>query len=474
MASRGKYISRDLRLKSLSVTTLTVTGLTATRVVFVGTGGLLTDDSGFTFNASTNALSVDGEVIATVTATTRAFVATASGGDRVQIIPNATGNGGQIRGVNNAQTDFEPLTFTGETIDLNYRTGVGTSTSGFTLNTSGNVVITNDLAVNGGDLTSSATIFNLLNATVTTLNLGSAVTTGRIMAAGGSLGIGSAASNIARVLVGGSFTSGGAGDATYGLLVGSTITGATGDTTRITHAGIIPTSTVTQGASETISVVSTAHFTEPVITVGTGDTVTVAATVYIASAPTEGSTNDALHVAAGTSRFLGNVITDTILSVGTTATVFNTVATTVNAFGAATTISIGASTGTTTINNDLTIGDELTVNGAGVSIIGGDLRVNGGVFGGGTSLSLGEAASTARWQINALGRFVAASNLGFAHGTSALATNATEGFLHIQSCAGAPTGTPASIPTGQIPTVYDSTNNRIYFYNGSWRSVAVA
>lgn len=69
---------------------------------------------------------------------------------------------------------------------------------------------------------------------------------------------------------------------------------------------------------------------------------------------------------------------------------------------------------------------------------------------------------------------VSNANLRFSHGTSALATTATEGFFHIQSCAGAPTGVPATIPTGQIPTVYDSTNNRIYCYNGSWRSVAVA
>ena len=76
--------------------------------------------------------------------------------------------------------------------------------------------------------------------------------------------------------------------------------------------------------------------------------------------------------------------------------------------------------------------------------------------------------------VGSLGGFVFGGNYRFAHGTSALATTATEGFMHVQSCAGAPTGVPASIPTGQIPMVYDSTNHRIYFYSGSWRSVAVA
>lgn len=97
--------------------------------------------------------------------------------------------------------------------------------------------------------------------------------------------------------------------------------------------------------------------------------------------------------------------------------------------------------------------------------------------GGGTARSMAfQTDATTRWTIdNALGGgFVGASNLRFSHGTSALATTATEGFFHIQSCAGAPTGVPASIPTGQIPTVYDTTNNRIYFYTGgAWRYKSV-
>ncbi len=42
----------------------------------------------------------------------------------------------------------------------------------------GNGTFTGDLAVNGGDFTSSATTFSLLNATVTTLNIGAGATTG--------------------------------------------------------------------------------------------------------------------------------------------------------------------------------------------------------------------------------------------------------------------------------------------------------
>lgn len=50
-------------------------------------------------------------------------------------------------------------------------------------------------------------------------------------------------------------------------------------------------------------------------------------------------------------------------------------------------------------------------------------------------------------------------------GSSALATNATDGFLYVPSCAGVPTGTPTA-QTGTIPIVVDSTNNKMYIYSG--------
>jgi hypothetical protein len=49
--------------------------------------------------------------------------------------------------------------------------------SGLTYNkTTDSLTVTGDVAVNGGDLTSTATTFNLLNSTVTTLNIGGAAT----------------------------------------------------------------------------------------------------------------------------------------------------------------------------------------------------------------------------------------------------------------------------------------------------------
>lgn len=61
------------------------------------------------------------------------------------------------------------------------------------------------------------------------------------------------------------------------------------------------------------------------------------------------------------------------------------------------------------------------------------------------------------------------------HGVAnAYATAATTNYMMIPSCAGAPTGTPANIPTGKVALHYDTTANALYVYNGGvWRSVAV-
>jgi len=57
------------------------------------------------------------------------------------------------------------------------------------LTTTGNATIGGDVAVNGGDLTTSQTTFNLLNTTATTLNVGGAATTLEIGAATGTTNI---------------------------------------------------------------------------------------------------------------------------------------------------------------------------------------------------------------------------------------------------------------------------------------------
>lgn len=68
----------------------------------------------------------------------------------------------------------------------------------------------------------------------------------------------------------------------------------------------------------------------------------------------------------------------------------------------------------------------------------------------------------------------AAKNLVVAAGGSALALNATVGFLFVSSMAGSPSGTPASIPTGTVPHVVDTSAGRAYWYYGAaWHFAAL-
>ena len=64
-----------------------------------------------------------------------------------------------------------------------------------------------------------------------------------------------------------------------------------------------------------------------------------------------------------------------ITTTQTTATVFNTNATTVNAFGAATTLNLGAGSGTTNVNNNLNVAGDLFVQGTTTTINTANLYV---------------------------------------------------------------------------------------------------
>jgi hypothetical protein len=80
--------------------------------------------------------------------------------------------------------------------------------------------------------------------------------------------------------------------------------------------------------------------------------------------------------------------TTSVTTGSTTFAVFNTAATTVNAFGAATAINLGASTGTTTINNNLTVAGNLTINGTTTTLNTNTLTVDD------KNIEIGAVAST--------------------------------------------------------------------------------
>jgi hypothetical protein len=86
------------------------------------------------------------------------------------------------------------------------------------------------------------------------------------------------------------------------------------------------------------------------------------------------------------------------------------------------------------------------------------------------SVELG-ASSDVKYQRDANGNALLLSTVRqVAFRTAANATGATIGYMCIPTSAGAPTGVPSNVPTGQVAFQYDSTNNKIYVYNGAWKS----
>ena len=75
-------------------------------------------------------------------------------------------------------------------------------------------------------------------------------------------------------------------------------------------------------------------------------------------------------------------------------------------------------------------------------------------------------------RIKATERFINSSAIG----DGKLTTTATAGFGFLPTCAGPPTGvpvTPDPVHTGYVPIVFDTTNNKIWIYNGAWKGVVV-
>jgi hypothetical protein len=135
-----------------------------------------------------------------------------------------------------------------------------------------------------------------------------------------------------------------------------------------------------------------------------------------------------------------NVNGGTINTTAATANVFNTLATTLNIGGAATAVSIGASTGTTTINNNLLVTGNITASGTTTLINSVNLSVqdalielgliNGTAPSSNTGLDLGLKLNyyttsprvASIFYQNASGRFVLANNVTESAGNLTVAT----------------------------------------------------
>jgi hypothetical protein len=194
----------------------------------------------------------------------------------------------------------------------------GTVNIGTNLNVTGDTTLSGDLQVQGGDLTTNQTTFNLLNTTASTVNFAGAGTAVNIGATTGATSIRNDLQVTGDVQVqGGDLTT---NQTTFNLL------NATATTVNVA------------GAATALNIGN-----------ATGATVTLRP--------------------------------GTLVGANTTQNVYNTVATTVNAFGAGTAVNIGAATGTTNIKNNLLVDGTSTFTGnvtqSGNLTVTGNLTVNG-------------------------------------------------------------------------------------------------
>jgi hypothetical protein len=102
---------------------------------------------------------------------------------------------------------------------------------------------------------------------------------------------------------------------------------------------------------------------------------------------------------------------------------------------------------------------------------GGTLRLNTDGFASGTLSIYSVGSNDLALGSNSTRRLTLTSAGSVVCGSGSIATNATDGFLYLPTCAGTPTGTPTT-QTGRVAMVYDTTGNKLWSYNGSWRSSA--
>ena len=391
----GDIITTTATLNLLNIGATTVNAFGAATAISIGAAtGLTTINHSLTLagGAGQTFLINDG-------ATTKFSVDSISGNTAISGTLGVTGNTTLTAdlAVNGGDLTTSALTFNlinttattvnafGGAVAINLGAGSGTTT------------INHNLNVNGGTLATSALTFSLLNTTATTINFAGAATALSIAAATGTTTV----NNNLNVNGGTLATS----VATFNLInTTATTVNAFGAATAITIGALTGTTTVrhsltVQGGTGQSFIINDGTTTKFSVDSVNGNTL-ISGTLGVTGATTLSST---LGVT-------GNVTLTADLAVNggditTSALTFNLVnatATTVNAFGAATAISIGAATGTTTINNANTVvtGD-LAVNGGDItsSALSFNLLNSGSIatvnaFTSATAISIGAATGT--------------------------------------------------------------------------------
>jgi hypothetical protein len=214
-------------------------------------------------------------------------------------------------GITNALDLSDPEIVNALSLGQNDITATNFSLNGGT----GDVTTAGDVTVNGGDVATTQTTFNLFNSTVTTLNVAGAATTVNL--------------------------------------------GATTGVTTINNATVTLANATAFNALSALTKIDSLEvgggYASTGVTISNAGNITAAGTLTV----------------DGTSLFTGDVTATSDLAVNGgditttagTASLFNSGATTLNIGGAATAISLGSTTGTTTINNNFVASRLSTFNG---------------------------------------------------------------------------------------------------------------
>ena len=191
-----------------------------------------------------------------------------------------------------------------------------------------NVDIDNDLNIDGGDLTTNQTSFNLLETNATTVNAFGTATAIDVGATTGTFTLNNP------------------------TLVGTQTTQNVFNATATTVNAFGAASILNVGAAGGTTTLRSSTL------VGTETT----QNIFDATATTVNAFGAATTIDVGATTGTFTLNNPTLVGTQTTQNVFNTAATAVNAFGVATSINVGATTGTFTLNNPTLVGTQTTQN----------------------------------------------------------------------------------------------------------------
>lgn len=431
-----------------AATTLNIGNASGGQIVTIGgsSTGASTYNIGTGATANNVTKTVNVGTGGAVGSTTNVSIGSVNGG--ATTINSQTVNG-SASSVNLWNTDVTTVNAFGAATAINIGAATGTTTI------NNNAVISGDLAVNGGDVTSSATTFNLLNSP-TTVNAFTGATSVSIGAATGNTTVNNNMIVTGDLDVdGGDFTT---SATTFNLLDGTATTvnafgaatavniGSTAGLATIRNADVRLAAGTLSSSNTTVNVFNT--------------TATTANVLGSATAVTLGAMTGTATLRNATVSLSGN----TLSTSNTTINVFNTTATTANVLGAATAITLGATTGTTTVRNDLVVTGDAAVNGGDITtsattfnlLESNATTVN--AFGAATTINLGATAGTVNIGKTGGNTIVNVRGNGTT-GTATITSNVTSGKFAIAPSISTGTVEVGSAAAGRTAILFNTASS---------------